>query len=117
MGYGLPKCPQEVLDAIGTPNIRNKGCSFCKNKEFKIVNVKNSNGEDNWCDEVRDGDCDGCGGCDNKNNYFSIQLFEENLNIRHVRKSNYNSENMIVTDQNSEAINIKFCPFCGSKLK
>lgn len=96
-------------------------CTFCGNNSnavtFKIPK-RTKIGDDNTCEigsnenfESDDCNCSSCDGCKEDNEYFSISINENRIQLGYRQKVNKLSVNAV-----SEVLEIKFCPWCGKEL-
>lgn len=98
-------------------------CDFCENMNTKKkLQFRTTYADDNLCDVIRNKDeyhnCEGCGGCNDENNEFSISMKWSNyLDVSYYRKMSTLDGNELVIAPISEGIKINYCPFCGKKLK
>jgi hypothetical protein len=99
-------------------------CDFCENMGTeKKLQFRTTYADDNLCDLIRGDniyscDCEGCNGCMDENNQFSIYMKWSNyLNVAYFRKMTTLDNNELVIAPISEGIKIEYCPFCGKKLE
>jgi len=98
-------------------------CEFCEIMETeKKLQFRTTYAEDNLCDMIRSKDynrnCEGCYGCADENNEFSISMKWNNyLDVTYFRKMITLDNNELIIAPISEGIKIEYCPFCGHKLE
>jgi hypothetical protein len=99
-------------------------CEFCENMGTeKKLQFRTTYADDNLCDVIRSDDgyshtCEGCGGCVDKNNEFSISMKWSNyLDVSYHREMTTLDGNKLTISPISEGIKINYCPFCGKKLE
>lgn len=94
-------------------------CDFCEGlsyKELKIP-IRTSLPDDNVC-EIGSPDkynigfsCDGCKGCSDENNHFSVTVHEDTLSIGY-----YHKIRKLTIAPISSRFNINYCPMCGNRI-
>jgi hypothetical protein len=84
-------------------------CKFCndEHKEIKI-DVRTTYAEDNIC---TDKECKDCGGCSEDNQFFTMQIVNDKLQLTYRHKIGD-----LIISPISECKGIKFCPECGRSL-
>lgn len=89
-------------------------CKFCDNLEYKEIKIPNRTtlADDNICEFVVNNQCSKCNsGCADKNNYFSITTWNDNICINYYHKVN----NLVIAPI-SARFSINFCPMCGKRI-
>ena len=89
-------------------------CEFCKNlDEHKIygIEVRTAYAKDNFCDVLRDNDCEPCNGCVNENFHFTLYTYKDMVQFGFIHEIPE-----CTVAQTSEYIKINYCPWCGRKL-
>lgn len=99
-------------------------CKYCKGESIKFT-TRNDFDDDTSCplDEYDQADCEKCNGCHETEYEFTIYppdkfhnyaFFTVNFKCEFPNKDNPSER--IVLHQDSDRIDIKFCPFCGEKF-
>lgn len=89
-------------------------CEFCKNfyerKKYGIE-VRNGYADDNFCEVLRDTDCEMCHGCANEDFHFTLYKWRDMISMGFIHKIPE-----CTVAQTSENLKINYCPWCGEKL-
>lgn len=89
-------------------------CKFCDNLKWREINIpiRTSMADDNICEIMMDSNCDECNhGCADKNHYFSITTWEDNLSLNY-----YHKIGELIIYPVSARFSINFCPMCGKRI-
>ncbi|MBY6838719.1 hypothetical protein [Clostridium botulinum] len=98
-------------------------CKFCEEMGTEIkIPQGTTYSDDNICEYVRtEGEwycCEGCKGCADWSDEFSLSMKWNNyLDMSYFKKINDLNNVELIIHPISEGIKIKYCPFCGRKLE
>jgi hypothetical protein len=88
-------------------------CKLCDKLDYKTIIIPNrtSMADDNVCEIAINNDCGECDGCADENNYFSINMWEDNICLNYYHKV----KDLIIAPI-SVRFSINYCPMCGKRI-
>lgn len=90
-----------------------EGCKICNSKWYEEkIEVRTTSADDNVCEKIKQGNCEDCNGCSEKNNIFTMTIIDNGkIQLEYMHKIGGLTINPI-----SECRSMKYCFECGRKL-